>query len=768
MKVLMMGAVVAAWTAMAESVWVQGAAHEMYAHYGFAAEFEARSGDESVLRMSAASIARVWVNGAFAGYGPARAPEGYMRVDEWPLGRFVKDGRNVIAIEVSNPAVNQFYLPERDGFLFAEVVLNGRKVAVTGRDFKAKRLDRVRKVNRMSFQRAPAEFWRLNLASDAWRLAGIEGAGLPLESRPDLKALGRDAPYPDFAVDGNFRPTVRTTFTRDAAKRRREIKTVFGAGEKGPLKGFAVQDLEVDIHAKIHNLVAKPAGAAVYPVRLASGEGVAFRGDYMVTGFPRIEITCEGPATVYLMMDDKAGADGLPNPLRSGAFPDACGWQLLEKGAYTLDCFEPYGFSAAHLIVDAGEVTVKSFAVRSYGNPEVKRASFRCSDPAFGKIFEAAKRSLAWNAVDCFTDCPGRERGIYFGDTTFTARGADVLLGDTVMERTQYRDYALAKTFADVPAGMIPMCYPSDVTLDKPYWIPNFGLWSVIQLEGYLARSGDRATVDAYRPRAEGILGWFRASRNADGLLENMPGWVFVEWSEAQKYVTGVSYVSNMIYIRFLDAMAALYGKADCAAEAESLRKTIREKGFNGEWFVDNGEGVSSELCQYAAFLSRTATPETHPELWTRVVEDLGPARNEGAWPKILPSNLLFGYSIRLALLSESGLSAKVLSDVRHCFLPMAEATGSLWEGMNTTGGYSCCHGFPSMAAWVIARDALGLRTIDRANRKVKVAVPDGIPLDWCEGTVPVSADGAVTIRWRKADGKPSVDVELPAGWTRE
>ena len=87
---------------------------------------------------------------------------------------------------------------------------------------------------------------------------------------------------------------------------------------------------------------------------------------------------------------------------------------------------------------------------------------------------------------------------------------------------------------------------------------------------------------------------------------------------------------------------------------------------------------------------------------------------------------------------------------------------------MDTTGGYSCCHGFPSMAAWVIARDALGLRTIDRANRKVKVAVPDGIPLDWCEGTIPVSADAAVTIRWRKANGKPSVDVELPAGWTRE
>ena len=71
----------------------------------------------------------MWVNGRFAGYGPARAPEGYMRVDEWPLGDFVKGGRNVVAIEVSNPAVNTFYLPEQSGFLFAEVVSGGRTLA---------------------------------------------------------------------------------------------------------------------------------------------------------------------------------------------------------------------------------------------------------------------------------------------------------------------------------------------------------------------------------------------------------------------------------------------------------------------------------------------------------------------------------------------------------------------------------------------------------------------------------------------------------------
>lgn len=748
-----------------ESVWVKGAADELYAHYGFAAEFEARKDDDPVLRMSAASIARVWVNGEFAGYGPARAPEGYMRVDEWPLGKFVRDGRNVIAIEVSNPAANQFYLPKRSGFLWAEVLRKGKSLIETGRDFKARRLARVRKVNRMSFQRAPAEFWRLDLGSDVWRTDGIAGAGLELETRPELKALDRDAPNPDFVFDGAFRPTVRTRFARDASAPPKPIGTIAKANEKGPLLGFAEKDLEVNLYEKIRTVRATPGAAAAYPVRLQCGEGAAFRGNYITAGFPRLEISCERPATVYLLMDDRAGKDGLPNPLRMGSFPDVCGWQLGEPGDYTLECFEPYALSAAHLIVDDGAVTVKSFAVRSYGNPEARRASFACSDPAYGKIFEAAKRSLAWNSVDGLIDCPGRERGIYFGDTTFTARGADVLFGDTRMERAMYMNYVLAGRFPDVPRDMIPMCYPADVTLDQPYWIPNFALWSVIQLEGYLSRSGDRATVDAYRPKAEGILGWFRNARNADGILENMPGWVFVEWSAAQEHVKGISYVTNMIYIRFLDAMAALYGRRDCAAEAETLRRAIRSGSFNGKWFADCPDGAMSELCQYAAFMSRVATPETDPELWSRVVNDLGPSRKEGVWPEVLPSNMLFGYSIRMVLLSEHGCSAKVLSDMRHCLLPMAEETGTLWESVNADDTYSCCHGFPSMAAWLLARDALGLKRIDRASKTVVIALPRNVDLEWCEGTIPVSPDAVVTVKWRKLGGKPVVEVELPDGW---
>ena len=53
--------------------------------------------------------------------------------------------------------------------------------------------------------------------------------------------------------------------------------------------------------------------------------------------------------------------------------------------------------------------------------------------------------------------------------------------------------------------------------------------------------------------------------------------------------------------------------------------------------------------------------------LWRRLVEELGPMSKADAYPAIYRSNMLFGYSLRFVMLSEAGLSARVLDEVKHC-----------------------------------------------------------------------------------------------------
>jgi alpha-L-rhamnosidase len=43
--------------------------------------------------------------------------------------------------------------------------------------------------------------------------------------------------------------------------------------------------------------------------------------------------------------------------------------------------------------------------------------------------------------------------------------------------------------------------------------------------------------VDALRPRVLHLLDYFKKFRNEDGLLEKLDGWVFVEWSDANRFV---------------------------------------------------------------------------------------------------------------------------------------------------------------------------------------------------------------------------------------
>ena len=776
----------------ASAVWIEGAEKEMNAFYGFAAEFEAKAGDDPVLAFSAASIARVYVNGTLADYGPARAPEGYCRIDRRPLGAFVRDGWNVIAIEVSNSAVNQFYLPEREAFLFAEVRdARGRVLAATGRDFRATDLPRVRRTSRFSYQRGFSEFYRVNASSYDWRTNGVSGAGLPLVPRPLARTLERGAPYPTLEMDGTFRPALATKVRRAADRALRRLVFSVDVGQPpcdfiastgvAPYKGYREDELEVNMLSvsQLDVVSKEKVASSVLPRRLGDGEGLVLVGAHDTAGFPRLEVECRAPTVLWLLMDEFAGKDGLPDPFRPGNCINACGWRIESPGTYVLEGFQANCLGCVHVVSEGGEVLLKSFDVRTYMNPQPGKARFRSSDPALDRIFAAAARSLANNAVDVFTDCPGRERGVYFGDTTFTGRGGDVLLGDLTIEGTLFENYALASSFRGVPEGMIPMCYPGDAVLKTSHWIAAFGLWSVIELEEYLRRSGDRATVEKYRERALGILRWFRSGRNSDGLLEKLPGWVFVEWSKSSEFTDGVNYPTNMIYVRFLEALANLYGLEDCRTEAASVRAEVRRQAWDGEWFCDhavrNAAGAlkrkddCTEVCQTLAFFSGVAMKETHPELWKRFVEDLGPCRKKGVHEKVWPANLLFGFSLRFGLLVEAGEHARVLNELKTCFLPQAERTGTLWEGTDgfgDVGDFSACHGFPCQAAWVIARATLGLQGIDRFSRTLELAEPVGSPLSWCEGAIPLPGGMSVEVKVTSTDGQQKVQVSAPKKWT--
>ena len=764
--------------AEAESVWPKGLEETKNSFVEFRAAFD---GDEAanavtLLKMAAWYSYRVTVNGVFVGFGPARGPKGFFRPDSWNISKAVRPGRNEVLVEVAGYNVPNFYLMKQPPFLKAEVVCGPRVLAATkasGGAFAATEGPRVRKVPRYSYQRTFAEVWRLPAAEGRPALA--------LGHAPEPKLIPRRAPYPLFEVNPRMRLVSRAEFRYDEKREVFTDRALSMPGEDKFFEGYALDELEENPSYLAQRIVKGKARAATDAERgaaslaLSAGECATYDLGLNDSGFPGLRVEVERPGRLALQFDEILGDDGALRGISRVYDCNVVVWDFAKPGTYEVDSFEPYTMRYVELDVLSGSMKVSPPRFRSYKNPTARNAAFRASDPALVKIFDAARETFRQNAVDVFMDCPGRERAGWNCDAFFTGPASMLLTGSGDLERIFVENFALPEKFDALPDGMLPMCYPSDHPNSS--FIPNWALWFALEVEEYLQRTGDRETVDLLRPRLERLVKYLWTFRNSDGLLEKLPSWVFIEHSEAWRFVQDVSYPSNMTWADALDAMARLYDRADLAEEAARVRETIRRQSWTGEWFCDNAvrqkdgtlklSGECTETCQYYAFFHRVATPETHPELWNRLMTEFGPGRFDPKdrkkllkYPKIWPSNAFIGNFLRLKLLEREGRGRQILDETKGYFLYMADRTGTLWE--NDTTCASCNHGFASYVAVMLAHSVLGIE-VDHRTKTVTVR-PTDVDLDFCGATLPV-AGGEVVYDWRRIGDRRTDMFRAPEGW---
>ena len=771
--------------AEAKPVWIDGEDRSLNSFCAIRCRFNGDSG--AAIRMTAAYDYRVRLNGRFVGFGPIRGSEGVFRIDEWRLD--AQKGDNVLEIEAAGYNCNCYYFINQPAFVQAEVLVGGKVIAATGArgGFEPFDAGRIRKVPRFSGQRTFIDAWRVGAMGGLTALSAVDGtaSAQPCRATPGLavqsmkKYEARPLPYPNFAVNRSFRPIRKERLTKEPA--RRIVLQRFIEPTSDPTRTqFHPDELETNPYYELQGFARKSIGGDART--LASGESATFEGDQNASGFIGLKVRTAGSCRIVLSWDEILGKDGALDFSRLDCAAVA-EWRIASAGEYELETFEPYAAKYIDVAVLEGSAAVDSVWVRTYVSPLADQASFRASDPALERIFLAARESYRANAVDGFTDCPTRERAYWTGDTFFTGRASAWLSGDGTVERTFLSNFLLADGFdwAQYDSrgvcmdGAIPALYPGGI-----FWgnfIPNYMMWTVMQLEEYVVRYGDRNFAERCKRAVLGIVRFLQKFRNDDGLLEKLPGWVFVEWSKANELVQDINYPSNMMYGRMLEACANLYQMPELAAEAQKVRAEVVRQSWDGKWFCDNAvrqpdgslklSGECTETCQYCAFFFGTATPESHPALWTRMLDEFGPDRvAKGAHKRIWPANFIFGTCERLELLSRAGRSRQILDETRDWFLTMADRTGTLWEHLDARA--SCCHGFASIASEYLFRDVLGVREIDRRTKVVRVSPSVDMPLEWCEGTLPLSRDEVAVVKWRRSGEDLKVDVKLPMGWSQK
>ena len=368
--------------------------------------------------------------------------------------------------------------------------------------------------------------------------------------------------------------------------------------------------------------------------------------------------------------------------------------------------------------------------LREYANPDAWRGHFRHRRSAAEPGLRRRPRTFAAPNTPSTSSWTARRASAPTGNAgqlRFTARVAADLCGHSAVERNFLENFLLPPKFAHLPDGMLPMCYPADH--HDGVFIANWGLWFVIQLDEYLARSGaTSALIDALKPKVLALFAWFAGFLNSDGLLERLPGWVFIEWSKANTFTQDVSYPSKtMVYAAALDAAGRLYNDAKFSFQSAAVRAAIleavvrrrvlrrqrRARQHRPHRHPQPQRGLPGTTPSSAA--SPAARPT--PSCGRRCRADFGPQRKTTGklHPDIHPANAFIGNYLRLELLSRYGCCQQVLDESIGYLHFMADRTGTLWESDSPTA--SCSHGFASHVVRSCYRDVLGFHRLDPIHR---------------------------------------------------
>lgn len=730
------------------AVWAEGQKNQMNRAFAFVLDLGKKQMGEICL--SAASCYKVIADGKLMGFGPNRTAHGYARAAVYPFNA------QYITVEVQNHFVPNFCWVKREPF-FACVLKTESGKEYFAEDFNCFALsDRVQKVRRYSFQRGFCETYinekdRTALyfckPQNAFPRVKTEKAELPhlLPSETLNPALSEI--FAEKVIDSGYCKT-----SPEIAVYVDRTETLIGTVIEG-FKRSEWQDFSTDEISRITYLSGAKSGDYAY-------ETLDF--SRIVTGIVEVEIIAGNAGEVFFAFDEILSDEKLKTikPFR-GDTANVFKWTVKKAGVYNLSAFEPYAFRYANVITSAGvKANVK---VRAYENPEAGKMLFECDDKKIEQIMEAARHTFAHNAVDLLTDCPSRERAGWLSDSFFSSVAERVFTGDNKVERAFLQNYILADKSGH-PKGMIPRCYPADY-YEEDGFIPNWSLWYILEIYKYFVQYGYDETVEKSRANVEGILNYFVDFENEFGVLEDLKGWIFVEWSAANNsdHINGINVPSNACYYASLLAAAKVYGIKGLKEKAEKVKDYLLKNAYVDGFFVDNlirnekGDIIPTEnyteTCQYYMFFFQCADKHTHKELFDKMLNEYGKSDSSvsGGNPvkkQLTPSNMIYGVYMRLELLMREQKRVELLNECVRYFYDMTQKTGTLWE--NNTASASCDHGFASYVSRFIIYALFGFDVLypEKGGAKNGIKLNSEAVLPFKQKTVNLSVlNNIVTVK---------------------
>ncbi|MGA8043841.1 MAG: alpha-L-rhamnosidase C-terminal domain-containing protein [Terracidiphilus sp.] len=315
------------------------------------------------------------------------------------------------------------------------------------------------------------------------------------------------------------------------------------------LKAFPASSVHVPANTHVHVLLDRGTLTTAYPhLTVSGGKGAQIWLTYS-----------EGLYDNKLHKGDRDALDytdaqGVKQPRAARGLRDEF---LPDGGAHRF--FEPLWWRTwryLDLDVQTGDapLTLESLTAAFSAYPFQERAALQTGDPDLDKIWEISWRTARLDAHETYMDTPYYEQLQYVGDTRIQALISYAVANDDRLGRQAIEAFDQSR----IPDGLTRSRYPSSL----PQTIPPFSLlWIGMVRDAWMYRP-DPEGMRAYLPGSRAVLAWFEGHERADGLLEKLPWWSFIDWVSHGEIPTydakGESCMTTLQYLGALEDAAAL------------------------------------------------------------------------------------------------------------------------------------------------------------------------------------------------------------------
>ncbi len=721
---------------------------------------------EAKLEIAAESLYMVWVNGSFAGSGPARGSRSLNYFDSLEIGHLLRQGKNTVCVLVQCMNIPTFVSFPIRGALMAEIegiTKTGDakwEVLPNGGEWREDVEIFCCQTGFMEWRdlRKEPQGWLLGEDSSKWEKPEL------IEDMGGKRLLPR--PVPQLAISERFPNEILHLAETPALDSLDKINVA--------------ETMTVQEHLPVSEKLAKASTSLtlggeqellIEPPKDGRGVSITFGFGREIIGFFQMEIEAPEGCVADIAYDETLENGRLLAARHHYKMADRV---ILPGGPAKIgSLLHERGFRMVEVSFRNFKTPLKISGVKAIDRryPVSGRGGFASSDISLNKVWEICAETLSCCATDVFNDCPWRERSFWVNDLIVENVAWMKAFGDPRLNAHALR-LAMSNIRKD---GWLPGVCPDSGDLHLVLLPTN--LFVPTMLKDYFLHSGDLSLVKELLPGALKLIELVDSFAGEDGIVqppENV--WNFFDWSYGLNKVNLSGKRSSLLeWLRCLSRSEAAWLLERCGetAKAKELRAKIPSiakaamKSFWPEgakrcsdWLESDGRpsNESSQLTHALAIVSGTLPEERKGE----AIEALNDS-------SILIPELYLHSFVFQAMLG-NGMERSAIDRIKLYWGKMAESgTPTLWEadihkhGKEAFGNAgSLCHGFGSYPIAVLQEAVLGVKPLEGGFKLFSFA-PKSCGLKTAKGSIPTPS-GEIRVSWSVENGTMKASIEIPQG----